>query len=91
MTQWLRVFDAHAEDFSLLPSPAQCLRRVYYPSSRGSDAFFWALRAPGIHMVHRHTCRKNTHTHKIETDEFLKSRADARFRSLQQKVPGKVS
>lgn len=27
---------------------------------RGSDAF-WPLWAPGMHMVHRHTCKQNTH------------------------------
>jgi hypothetical protein len=33
-------------------------------SSRGSDALFWTLGAPGIHMEYIH--RQNTHTHKIK-------------------------
>ena len=26
---------------------------------------FWSLWAAGMYVVHRHTCRQNTHTHKI--------------------------
>lgn len=32
-------------------------------SFRGSDAAFWSLQARGTHMVHRQSCRQNTHTH----------------------------
>lgn len=63
MTQWLREFDACAQGFSLVPSPAQCLTMVYDIISRGTDAFFWALRAPGIHMAHGHTCRRKKYSH----------------------------
>lgn len=29
-----------------------------------SNAFFWSLTAPGIHMVLKHTYRQSTYTHK---------------------------
>lgn len=31
---------------------------IYNSSSRGSDALFQPLRAPGTHVVHRHTRRE---------------------------------
>jgi hypothetical protein len=33
--------------------------------SREIDVLFWNPLAPSTHMVHRYTCRQNTHTHKI--------------------------
>lgn len=33
-------------------------------SSRGSDTIFWPLLVLGTHVVHIHTCGKNTYTHK---------------------------
>ena len=35
-------------------------------SSRGSNTLFQPPRAPVIHMVHRYTCKQNTHTHKFK-------------------------
>lgn len=32
--------------------------------SRCSDAPFWPLEGTSIHVVHRYTCRQNTHVHK---------------------------
>lgn len=32
--------------------------------SRGCNIFFWTPRAAGTHMIHRHNCIQNTHTHK---------------------------
>jgi hypothetical protein len=34
-----------------------------------SPALFRPLRAPGLQVVHRHKCRQNTHTHKINNNE----------------------
>lgn len=42
------------------------LTTVSNSSSRETDALFWTCRAPGMRMVHRHTCRWNSHTHKIK-------------------------
>lgn len=36
-------------------------------SSRESDALYWSLRAPDGHIVHRHLCKQNTLTHKLNT------------------------
>ncbi|EGW15028.1 hypothetical protein I79_024507 [Cricetulus griseus] len=44
------------------------------PSSpRGSSGLFWTPQQ-WMHMVHRHTCRQNTHAHsiKIQVKHFLK-------------------
>lgn len=49
------------------------LRTSNFFSSRGSD-FFWSLQEIGIHMVHRHTCRKNTYTYKIKKMKNLKNK-----------------
>ena len=32
-----------------------------YP--RGYKTLFWSPREPGMHMVHRHTCRQKSHIH----------------------------
>lgn len=37
-------------------------------SSRRSDTIFWPLKAPGMHTVHRRTCRPNPQTHKTKTE-----------------------
>lgn len=41
-------------------------------NSQGSSTFFWPTRAPGTYMVHRHTCSRNTHIHKIKKVKILK-------------------
>lgn len=40
------------------PEPPWWLKNFYYSSSRGSNALFWILWAPGIYVVHIHTCRQ---------------------------------
>lgn len=34
-------------------------------SFRGLVTFFWPLQAPHEHMLHRHACSQNIHTHKM--------------------------
>jgi hypothetical protein len=34
-------------------------------SSRASDTLCWLPWAPGIHEIHKYTCRQNTHTYTI--------------------------
>lgn len=44
------------------------------PSSRRFDAFLWLPRTTRTYMVHKHACRKNTYTHKINQIKiFLKN------------------
>lgn len=31
----------------------------------------WTPRAPGMHVVHGHTCTQNTHAHKIKVNTSL--------------------
>lgn len=38
-----------------------------------SGDLFWPSWTSGTHMVHRHTCRKNTHAHTIKKKTFLRS------------------
>lgn len=33
---------------------------------QGPNGLFWSLKAPGVHMAHRHICRQNTLTHKVK-------------------------
>lgn len=48
----------------LVPSPVQHLTAVCNSRSMGSCALFWALWAPGIRAVYRHTWRNNIRTYK---------------------------
>lgn len=49
-----------------LPVPTCWLVSTCNSISKKSDALFWSLQAPGIHVVHWHTQRQNTHTYKIK-------------------------
>lgn len=53
MTRWLRAFAALAEDPGLVPAPIWQLTTISWPP-----------RVTGIQVVHIHTFRQNTHTHK---------------------------
>lgn len=39
---------------------------IFQSSSRWSDTFFWPVWVPGMHSMHRHIWRQNTHSHKIK-------------------------
>jgi hypothetical protein len=47
------------------PGPTWWLTIISNSSSKGSNATFLSLWTPGMNVVHRHTWRQNTHTHKI--------------------------
>jgi hypothetical protein len=49
MAQKLRALVALAEDPNSVPSA----HAICNTTSRGSNALFWALQAPGTHTVHR--------------------------------------
>jgi hypothetical protein len=59
-TQPLRVLAALPEHWAFL-YPHDGLQ--LYIWSRGSDTFSWPPPALGTFVVHRHTCRQNTHTY----------------------------
>ena len=42
------------------------LTTVCNSSPRGSDILFWPPWIPGIHMVHRHTCKQNIYIYKVK-------------------------
>lgn len=47
------------EGLNLIPSTPT----VSGSTLRGSCTLFWSLKARGVLMVHRHTCKQNTCTH----------------------------
>lgn len=64
MARWLRALPALIEDLDLGPSPhmAELITiSSVLDSTASSD-----LQAPGMHVMHIHTCNQNTHAHKIE-------------------------
>ena len=42
---------------------------IPHPRPREFDALFWPPRASCMHVVHRHTGRQNTNTHKIKANK----------------------
>lgn len=73
MAQQWRTLAAFLEDPGLIPNTYTAAHNHHlYPRSRGSDAVFWPLCAPGMHPVHKHTWKKHTHTHKITTKKIRK-------------------
>lgn len=65
LAQQLGAFDSPSEDLDSIPSthkaannhPKLQFQGIYYPLRYS--------QTPGTHMVRGHTCRKNTHRHKI--------------------------
>ena len=47
------------------PTPTQWLLTICDSILRAVIPSFWPPWIPGVHMGQRHTCRQNTHTHKI--------------------------
>ena len=60
MSQWLRVLIALTEDPGF-PAPTRHLTNVCNSNCCRSDTHLWPPRVPGMHMVHRHTGKQNTH------------------------------
>lgn len=46
-------------------APMCSLQLSVTPTQEESSALFWSFQAPGTNLVHRHTCRQNIHTQKI--------------------------
>jgi hypothetical protein len=49
----------------LFQATTKWLETVCNSSCRVSGALFWPFQVPDLHVVYIHTCRQNTHTHKI--------------------------
>lgn len=64
------VKTASPSDQSCIPSTWK-LTTIHNSSSKRSDVFFWYLWTPDIHVVHRHTCKENAHTHEIKINTSL--------------------
>lgn len=61
-TQQLRALVALAEEPGSSPSTHMV---THNPVPGDSSALFWSW-APGMHVIHKHTCWQNTHTKKIK-------------------------
>lgn len=59
MPQWSQAFAAPAEDLGPVLSP-----HGTNANSRAFSPLFWLPQAPGLHVVHSHTCKQNSHTHE---------------------------
>jgi len=77
--KWLRALAALA----LIPSTHMVAHNLCNSSSRGFQPLFWSLRAPGMPMQPRHTCRQNAHTHKVNKGLFLKFHKIKYFKGLR--------
>lgn len=53
-------------DTDVIPSTHSAADSDFFSSSRRSDLLSQAPWAPGSHVLYRHTCRKNMHTHEME-------------------------
>ena len=67
---WLTELVAITEDLGSIPNIYIAAHNF---SSKESDTLFWPLKAPGMHMVHKHTCRPNTPMHKIKLETSEKN------------------
>lgn len=72
MIQWLSVFAAPAEVLGSIPSVLMVFTTTCNSSVWASGALFCPPKAPGILVVHRHTCRENSCIHKIKMNRFKK-------------------
>ena len=70
MALWLRALMALPEDLDSIHN--KHVTAHSHPSSRGSAALSSALQTPAAHMVHKHVCRQNSHTDKINLKEKSK-------------------
>lgn len=70
MIQWLSVFAAPAEVLGSIPSVLMVFTTTCNSSVWASGALFCPPKAPGILVVHRHTCRENSCIHKIKMNRF---------------------
>lgn len=54
---------ARAGDLGSVPSTKQ-LTTSLTAGAGEFNALFWLLRAPGMHILYKHTCKQNAHKHK---------------------------
>ena len=66
MAQWSRALTALAEDPGLSLSTYMVAHKYLYLQFQGIQPLLLAsMGTRRMHTVHRHTCRQNTHTHKM--------------------------
>lgn len=68
---WLRALVALAEDLGLVPAFAWWFTTICNSSAKGPVPSSDLLKCQ-VHMVHIHTCRQNTRTHKTKISASLK-------------------
>ena len=65
MVQLLRALALFKRTWIQFQGPTWQLTAMYNVRLKGSDALVWPAWALGIYVVHRHTCRQNTHAYTI--------------------------
>lgn len=66
----LRVLAALLKDQGSVPSNWVVEQSCSQLRFQGSNAIYWSLQVPGMHMVHRHICRPNTIHIKTKIKKF---------------------
>lgn len=62
MAQWSQVLAAPTKDLVELSAPTRGFTTAYSSSSRASSNIFLTFWTSGMHVLHRHTC-KRSHIH----------------------------
>lgn len=70
MVQQLRARAALSQDVVWFPASLWQLTAIHNFSSGESDAFFWPPQTSGLQVVHRHTRRQSSQTHKIKLKHY---------------------
>jgi hypothetical protein len=68
------------------PASTEQLTTMCNSGCRESDTLFWPLWVSSIHVVHRHTCRQNTHTYKISTSLKKKQKTKTKQKNWASKM-----
>jgi hypothetical protein len=67
----LRALDVLPEDFGSIPRTHMvahnCLQSPKGSKQKAFSALLWPVRAPGMHIVHRHMWGQNIHTNKKDS------------------------
>lgn len=69
----------------------QWLTTISSSSSKGSDALFTPFQVPRVDMIHRHACRQNTHTHKVNKTFQFKKKNLSHLRQYMVLIPAQMN
>lgn len=87
---WLRALDAPAEEWGSVPTVTWWLTAICNCSSRRPNSLSYP-QSPGTYTVHLHTCRQNTHIHKICKTNKNKTTKNFNIKISRHKMKNGVS